>query len=138
MDWLSVLSYDKLSYVVYPFWKDVSQKEMRAALIADIFNSEYKWNIDPLYEAVGRPALMLVMIDDINGKRVAIWPVFTHYEFYDSDNVVKANGSRLNDIQWQAAYDSLTWDKLESALSTLSKELYKWLKSNSNTKKTEG
>ena len=136
-EWMR-LAYDKLSYVVYPFWKDVSQKEMRAALIADIFNSEYKWNIDPLYEAVGRPALMLVMIDDINGKRVAIWPVFTHYEFYDSDNVVKANGSRLNDIQWQAAYDSLTWDKLESALSTLSKELYKWLKSNSNTKKTEG
>jgi hypothetical protein len=102
---------------------------MRAALIADIFTSEYKWSIDPLYEAVGRPALMLLMINDINGKRVAIWPVFTHYEFYDSDNVVKANGSRLNDIQWQAAYDSLTWDKLKSALSALSRELYKRLKS---------
>ena len=125
-EWMR-LAYDELSYVVYPFWKDVSQKEMRAALIADIFTSEYEWNVDPLYEAVGRPALMLVMVDDINGKRVAIWPVFTHYEFYDSDNVVKANGSRLNDIQWQAAYDSLTWKKLESALSTLSKELYRWL-----------
>ncbi len=125
-EWMR-LAYDELSYIVYPFWKDVSQKEMRAALIADIFTSEYKWSIDPLYEAVGRPALMLVMIDDINGKRVAIWPVFTHYEFYGSDNVVKANGIRLNDLQRQAAYDSLTWTKLDSALSTLSKELYKWL-----------
>ena len=125
-EWMR-LAYDELSYIVYPFWKDVFQKEMRAALIADIFTSEYEWKVDPLYEAVWRPALMLVMIDDINGKRVAIWPVFTHYEFYDSDNVVKANGSRLNDIQWQAAYDSLTWKKLESALSTLSKELYRWL-----------
>ncbi len=127
-EWMR-LAYDELSYIVYPFGKDVSQKEMRAALIADIFTSEYKWSIDPLYEAVGRPALMLLMINDINGKRVAIWPVFTHYEFYDSDNVVKANGSRLNDIQWQATYDSLTWDKLKSVLSALSRELYKRLKS---------
>ena len=118
------LAYDELSYVVYPFWKDVSQKEMRAALIADIFTSE-GWN--PLYEAVGRPALMLVMIDDANGKRIARGPIFTHYEFYDSDDVVDASWSRLNDIQWQAAYDSLEWKKLDSALSTLSRELYKWL-----------
>jgi hypothetical protein len=51
---------------------------------------------------------MLVMIDDANGKRIARGPIFTHYEFYDSDEVVDANGSRLNDIQWQAAYDGLT------------------------------
>ena len=125
-EWMR-LAYDELSYVVYPFWNDVSQKEMRAALIADIFTSEYEGNVDPLYEAVWRPALMLVMIDDINGKRVAIWPVFTHYEFYNSDNIINAKWSRLNDIQWQAAYDGLTWSKLESALSTLSKELLKWL-----------
>jgi hypothetical protein len=105
----------------------VSQKEMRAALIADIFTSEYRWSVDPLYEAVWRPALMLVMINDINGKRVAIWPVFTHYEFYDSDDVIDAKWSRINDLQWQAAYDSLEWKKLDSALSTLSRELYKWL-----------
>jgi hypothetical protein len=39
---------------------------MRAALIADIFTSEHNGNIDPLYEAVGRPALMMLMVDDIN------------------------------------------------------------------------
>jgi hypothetical protein len=30
------------------------------------------------------------MIDDANGKRIARGPVFTHYEFYDSDDVVDA------------------------------------------------
>ncbi len=118
-------AFDKLSQITFPFWDAVTQKEMRAALIADIFTSEW-WN--PLYESVGRPAIMLVMIDDVNGKRIARGPIFTHYEFYDSDDVVDANGSRLNDIQWQAAYDGLTWTTLKSALSTLSKNLSKGLK----------
>ena len=118
-------AFDKLSQITFPFGDAVTQKEMRAALIADIFTSE-GWN--PLYEAVGRPALMLVMIDDANGKRIARGPIFTHYEFYDSDEVVDANGSRLNDLQWQAAYDGLTWSTLKSALSTLSKNLSKGLK----------
>ena len=123
-EWMRT-AYDKLSQITFPLADWVTQKEMRAALIADIFTSE-GWN--PLYEAVGRPALMLVMIDDANGKRIARGPIFTHYEFYDSDEVVDANGSRLNDIQWQAAYDWLTWDVLKSALSTLSKNLSKGLK----------
>ena len=118
-------AHDELAKITFPLWSNVSQKEMRAALIADIFTSE--WG-NPLYEAVGRPAIMLVMIDDINGKRIARGPVFTHYEFYDSDNVIDAWWSRLNDLQWQAAYDGLTWDKLKSAFSTLSKSLQKWLK----------
>ena len=120
-------AFDKLWDITFPFvngW--VTQKEMRSALIADIFTSE-GWN--PLYEAVGRPAVMLVMIDDANGKRIARGPVFTHYEFYDSDNVVDAKWSRLNDIQWQAAYDGLTWSTLKAALSTLSKNLDRRLKS---------
>ena len=95
-------AFDKLSQITFPFGDAVTQKEMRAALIADIFTSE---GGNPLYEAVGRPAIMLVMIDDINGKRIARGPIFTHYEFYDSDDVVDASGSRLNDIQWQAAYE---------------------------------
>ena len=123
-EWMRT-AYDKLSQITFPLADWVTQKEMRAALIADIFTSEW-WN--PLYEAIGRPALMLVMIDDANGKRIARGPIFTHYEFYDSDEVVDANGSRLNDIQWQAAYDGLTWDVLKSALSTLSKNLSKGLK----------
>ena len=123
-EWMRT-AFDKLSQITFPLADWVTQKEMRAALIADIFTSE-GWN--PLYEAVGRPALMLVMIDDANGKRIARGPIFTHYEFYDSDEVVDANGSRLNDIQWQAAYDWLTWSQLKSALSTLSKNLDRRLK----------
>ena len=123
-EWMRT-AFDKLSQITFPLADWVTQKEMRAALIADIFTSE-GWN--PLYEAVGRPALMLVMIDDANGKRIARGPIFTHYEFYDSDEVVDANGSRLNDIQWQAAYDNLTWSQLKDALSTLSKNLSKGLK----------
>ena len=123
-EWMRT-AFDKLSQITFPIWNAVTQKEMRAALIADIFTSE-GWN--PLYEAVGRPALMLVMIDDVNGKRIARGPIFTHYEFYDSDEVVDAKWSRLNDIQWQAAYDSLTWAQLKAALSTLSKNLNRELK----------
>ena len=124
-EWMRT-AFDKLSNITFPVWvSGVTQKEMRAALIADIFTSEW-WN--PLYEAVGRPALMLVMIDDANGKRIARGPIFTHYEFYDSDDVVDAKWSRLNDIQWQAAYDSLTWSQLKAALSALSKNLNRELK----------
>ena len=123
-EWMRT-AYNELSKITFPLWNAVSQKEMRAALIADIFTSE-GWN--PLYEAVGRPASMLVMVDDTNWKRVARGPVFTHYEFYDSDDVVDANWSRLNDLQWQSAYDELTGSKLKAALSTLSKNLNKGLK----------
>ena len=115
-------AYNTLWNIVFPFVGNASQKEMRSALIADIFTSEWP---NPLYEAIGRPAVMLVMIDDINWKRIARGPVFTHYEFYDSDDVLDANGSRLNDIQWQAAYDSLSGNKY--ALSSLSKKLKQWL-----------
>ena len=125
-EWMRT-SFDKLSQITFPLTDGLAtQKEMRAALIADIFTAEW-WN--PLYEAVWRPALMLVMIDDINWKRIAWGPVFTHYEFYDSDEVINANWSRLNDIQWQAAYDGLTWSQLKAALSTLSKNLDRRLKS---------
>jgi hypothetical protein len=42
---------------------------MRGALIADIFTSE---GGNPLYEAIGRPALMLLMVNDVNGARVVL------------------------------------------------------------------
>jgi hypothetical protein len=46
-----------------------TQKEMRGALIADIFTSE---GGNPLYEAIGRPALMVLMVNDVNGARVVL------------------------------------------------------------------
>ena len=125
-EWMRTV-YNDLGFITYPSWKTVTQKEMRAALIADIFTSDHNGFIDPLYEAVGRPALMMLMVDDINWSRIAIWPVFTHYEFYDSDNVIPNYWSRLNDLQRQASYDGLTGQSLELANSILSKKLYEWL-----------
>jgi hypothetical protein len=47
----------------------IMDKEMRASIIADIFtSSEY----GPLYIAVGRPYLMVVAIDDRNGRRFVV------------------------------------------------------------------
>lgn len=37
-------------------------------------------------------------------------PVFAHYEFYKSDNVLEGN-QRYSDNQRQAAYDDLTPEK---------------------------
>ncbi len=68
---LRLLATSSLQHIVIPT-KTIgtpSQKEMRGALIADIFTSE----IDgPLYEAIGRPAIMLLMVNDINGGRVVL------------------------------------------------------------------
>lgn len=99
-------SWDKIAEVTVPrkvFW-EASAKEERAALIADIFTSE--WG-NPLYEAVGRPLLMAVMIDDANGKRVVLWPIFSHYEFYKSDNVLEGD-QRYSDEDWQGKYDTFS------------------------------
>ncbi len=71
------------------------QKEERWALISDIFTSSDAWT---LYEALWRPNLILLMIKDINGARVVLWPVYTHYEFYKK-------GERLTDENWQEDYD---------------------------------
>lgn len=63
------LSYQKLNEFTIPE-KIIGlpiEKEQRGALIADIFTSGTK---GPLYEATGRPYLLLLMIDDANGKRV--------------------------------------------------------------------
>jgi len=38
-EWMRT-AYNQLSTITFPFGKTVSQKEMRAALIADIFTSE--------------------------------------------------------------------------------------------------
>lgn len=76
------------------------EKEQRWSLIADIFTSGLKW---PLYEATGRPHLLVLMIDDANGKRVVTWPIFSHYEFYGTP--VPIEKWRYTDEERQAAYD---------------------------------
>jgi uncharacterized protein YfkK (UPF0435 family) len=58
--------------IVTPIKKDYANptiKENRGSLIADIFTSEGN---NVLYEAIGRPALMYLMVKDTNGARVVV------------------------------------------------------------------
>jgi hypothetical protein len=63
-EWLR-LSYETLSKITYPrkAFGQPGAKLERGALIADIFTSE---GGNPLYEAVGRPLLMALMVKDAN------------------------------------------------------------------------
>ncbi len=81
------------------------QKEKRWSIIADIFTSG---KYGPLYEAVGRPYLMTMMVNDVNGARIVIWPVFSHYEFYPQQAPFEAEGGgRFTDEDRQKNYDGL-------------------------------
>ena len=108
------------------------QKEMRGALIADIFTSE--WG-NPLYQATGRPALMLLMVNDTNGARVVLGPVFTHYEFYGSNDIIPNIEGRYTDEdrQEQLQNEEGTFrtpaqeNRSNAGLSIISRELQKWL-----------
>lgn len=81
------------------------QKEKRWSIIADIFIS---WLYGPLYEAVGRPYLMTMMISDNNGQRMVVGPVFSHYEFYEEQASFQPDGGgRYTDQDRQNNYDAL-------------------------------
>jgi hypothetical protein len=117
-EWLRTL-YGTLETIVLPTKTlgESTLKEMRGALIADIFTSE---GGNPLYEAIGHPALMVLMVNDVNGARVVIGPVFTHYEFYKTDEILSTDSSaRYTDEDRQ--------DQLEQE-----KPLAEWEKINGN------
>ena len=88
-----------------------SIKNARGGIIADIFTSG---EFGPLYIATGRPALMLLMINDVNGARVVRGPVYSTYEFYGKP--FPMTSGRYSDEDWQQAYDDLTG---ENALMSL-------------------
>jgi len=97
------------------------QKEKRSSIIADIFTSgEY----GPLYEAVGRPYLLAVMINDVNGARIVIGPMFSHYEFYGTPIPSKTAG-RYTDEDRQNSYDTL-WSAKETTLMSLPFQTLIW------------
>ena len=123
-EWLR-LSYETLSKITYPrkAFGQPGVKLERGALIADIFTSE---GGNPLYEAVGRPLLMALMVKDANWARVVLWPIFSHYEFYQSDNILNWN-QRYTDEDWQTSYDQLDADTKEKAYSIPMKKLFEWL-----------
>lgn len=101
------LSYDALTRITEArnvMWQSLT-KEKRSGIIADIFNSMEN---GPLYEAVGRPYMLAVSINDANGSRVVIGPIFSHYEFYNSDGKIPQEGWRLTDEDRQENYDTIT------------------------------
>jgi hypothetical protein len=56
---------------------------------------------------------MTLMINDINGTRMVVWPVFSHYEFYESQAWFQAQGWwRYTDQDWQNNYDTLKEDTI--------------------------
>lgn len=86
-----------------------STKNARGGIIADIFTSG---KFGPLYIATGRPALMLLMVNDVNGARVVRGPVYSTYEFYGKP--FPMTSGRYSDEDWQQAYDDLTGQSLYS------------------------
>lgn len=107
------LSYDKLYSLVLEqkVIGNPTHKAARWSLIADIFTSG---KFGPLYVATGRPALMLLMVNDVNGPRVVWWPVYSTYEFYGKP--FPMTSGRYTDEDWQQAYDTL---EKESSLFSL-------------------
>jgi hypothetical protein len=84
-----------LENIVQPLGgEELELKDRRAGIIADIHTDAFSGQI--LYEATGKPLLIYVAINDINGSRLAAGAVFNHYEF------AAPLGKRLSDEDWQA------------------------------------
>lgn len=104
-------------------YSNPTNKENRGSLIADIFTSDSN---NVLYEATGRPALMYLMVKDVNWARVVVWPVFTQYEFYTVEApITTPSSTRFTDEDWQDNYDEIVkddlsyWDSQESDAQSL-------------------
>lgn len=99
------------------------QKEERGSLVADIFTSG---DFGALYNAIWRPQLIMVMIEDVNWPRIAVGPVYTPYEFYWEEVVgehVDVSG-RLTDENWQNAYDELSDEQKDNLRALPFQNLY--------------
>ena len=89
----------KFATIVAPLsGQELTIKERRAGIIADIHTDAVQGQI--LYEATGKPYIIYVAVDDINGARLTRGVVFNHYEF------TNPLSERLSDEDWQAkVYD---------------------------------
>ena len=104
----------------------VLEKEKRWSIIADIFTSG---KYGPLYEAVGRPYLMAIMINDTNGARIVMWPIFSQYEFYPGQAPFQASGGgRLTDQDRQNKYDALNGQTETNLMSLPLQEIMQSIK----------
>ncbi|MCK5320438.1 DUF3160 domain-containing protein [Candidatus Parcubacteria bacterium] len=84
----------KLKRIVEPLnGQELTIKEKRAGIIDDIHTDAVKRQI--LYEATGKPYILYVVVNDINGARLTRGAVFNHYEF------TAPLDERLADEDWQ-------------------------------------
>lgn len=61
---------------------------------------------------------MMMMVNDINGPRIALGPIFSHYDFYESQASFKPEGGgRYTDQDRQNAYDALQGKAEENIMS---------------------
>jgi hypothetical protein len=74
--------------------QELTQKEKRAGIIADIHTDAVNEQI--LYEATGKPYIIYVVVEDINGARLTRGAAYSQYEFADELK------ERLSDEDWQA------------------------------------
>lgn len=98
------LYYDDIINILYPKKVMDWDNDFISALIADIFTSE---NNGPLYIATWRPYLMIINVKDANWARAVVWPVYSTYEFYDSDEPIAREQWRYTDDDRQKWYDTL-------------------------------
>jgi hypothetical protein len=78
--------------------EDLTTKEKRAGIVADIHTDGVEGKI--LYEATGKPNLIYTAVKDINGTRLTVGAVYSHYEF------IAPLEKRLTDEDWQSkVYD---------------------------------
>jgi hypothetical protein len=83
-----------LSFMAEPFNADApDENSSKVALIADIHTDALKGKI--LYEATGKPYLMLAVVSNEQTPRIVASLVYNHYEFID--NLEK----RLTDENWR-------------------------------------
>jgi ankyrin repeat protein len=83
-----------LSYMAEPFDSAVYDiKDKRSALVADIQTDAKTGRI--LYESIGKPYVMIVLIGNENHPRLTIGAAFNHYEF------TKPLANRMSDSDWQ-------------------------------------
>ncbi|MCK5510908.1 DUF3160 domain-containing protein [Candidatus Parcubacteria bacterium] len=84
----------KFNTIVAPInGQELTIKEKRAGIIADIHTDAVKMQI--LYEATGKPYIIYVVVNDVNGTRLTRGAVFNHYEF------TAPLDDRLADEDWQ-------------------------------------
>jgi hypothetical protein len=85
----------ELMYMAAPFEMGMvlQEKDMRSALIADIHTDTVAQQI--LYEAVGEPYVMLVLVGNDDSVRLAVGVAFNHYE------LTGPLATRYTDADWQ-------------------------------------